>query len=163
MTTLLKTKYILGVAIALLGIVTSCDNRETYHEFQDVRDASWSKRDSLRFDIDTASMLPGIAYDIHLEMVNNAKFPYQNLWLFVRSNLNGEKIFRQDTIQVRLADIYGKWLGSGFGSYYQTSILFRQRVVFSQKRKYRIQVIQGMRDEPLVGIEKVGLRISRAE
>ncbi|OJU54583.1 MAG: hypothetical protein BGN96_12945 [Bacteroidales bacterium 45-6] len=164
MILLLKTNYWQAVATALLlVVVTSCDNREAYHQFQDVKNTSWAKADSLSFLIDTTSIQPGLAYDIRLETVNNVNFPYQNLWLFVRSNIENEKIFHQDTIQIKLADMYGKWLGSGFGSYYQNSVLLRQRIVFPQKRNYKIQVIQGMRDEPLAGIEKVGVKISRTQ
>lgn len=163
MTTHLKTKYVLGVAIALMLIATSCDNREVYHAYQDVENASWGKTDSLDFVIDTTAVVPGAVYDIHLETVNNAKFPYQNLWLFVRSNIIQEKIFRQDTIQIELADLHGKWLGSGFGSYYQSSMLLWKSVVLSEKRNYKILVVHGMRDEPLAGIEKIGLRVSRVQ
>ena len=141
MILLLKTNYWQAVATALLlVVVTSCDNREAYHQFQDVKNTSWAKADSLSFLIDTTSIQPGLAYDIRLET-----------------------IFHQDTIQIKLADMYGKWLGSGFGSYYQNSVLLRQRIVFPQKRNYKIQVIQGMRDEPLAGIEKVGVKISRTQ
>jgi gliding motility-associated lipoprotein GldH len=163
MKILLKNKYLFGVIVAFLATITSCDKNEAYHQFQDIKNASWSKTDSANFLIDTTSFLPGNVYDIDLEIVNNTQFHYQNLWLFVRSNIENEKVFRQDTIQIKLADIYGKWLGSGFGSYYQTATSFRRRVVFSQRRNYTIQVIQGMRDEPLTGIEKVGFRISRAQ
>ena len=164
MTTLLKTKHFLGIAVcACCFFFSSCENEEAYHKFQDVKQSLWSKNDSLCFIIDTTDIRPGVAYDIQIETVNNSLFPYQNLWLFVRSNVDAERIFRQDTMQIQLADVYGKWTGSGFGAYYQNAILFRKRVVFPMKRKYTFQVIQGMRDEPLAGIEKIGLKISRSK
>lgn len=163
-TILLRTKYILCTfACMLCLILSSCDNNETYHQFGHIENSSWSKNDTLKFRVDTASVSPEFTYDIQIETVNNTQFPYQNLWLFVRSNIEGAKTFRQDTLQITLADMYGKWSGSGFGSYYQNAIVFRKRIVFPQKRSYTFQIIQGMRDEPLLGIEKVGVKISRSE
>ncbi len=163
MKTLLKINYLLTFSLAVGLILASCNGKEAYYQFDDVAKATWSKTDTLNYVVDTASIVPGVAYNIDVETVNNAKFPYQNLWLFVRSNVAGAKDFQQDTLQIKLADPFGKWLGSGFGSYYQVSSPFKMKVVFSQKRNYKFQIIQGMRDEPLVGIEKVGLKISRSE
>lgn len=163
MIALLKTKYTVGVCILLCAALSACSGNDTYHQFQDVKTTGWSKNDTLDFLVDTTTVTAGTAYDIQVEIVNNNQFPYQNLWLFVRSNVAGEKTFEQDTIQIKLADIYGKWLGSGFGSSYQLAIPLKTRIVFPQKRNYKFQIVQGMRDEPLQGIEKAGVHISRAE
>ena len=145
MKILLKTKYLATTALIACVVLESCNSREVYYQFEDIKSTLWSKTDSLGFVIDTNSVVPGIPYDIQVETVNNSKFPYQNLWLFIRSNISGEKVFDQDTLQIKLADAYGNWLGSGFGSYYQTSSPFKARIIFPQKRNYKFRIIQGMR------------------
>ncbi|MDR1092504.1 MAG: gliding motility lipoprotein GldH [Prevotella sp.] len=34
-------------------------------------------------------------------------------------------------------------------------------IVFKEKRNYRIKIEHGMQDEPLMGIEKLGVKISK--
>lgn len=158
----LKTKIVVISFFVLALMFTACDERDAYHEFRSVKEGSWSRNDTLLFSIDTLSFVAGQPYDIRIETVNNSRYGYQNLWLFVRSNIESDSVCRQDTLQLQLADAFGKWKGSGFSSAYQVDTLYRQRVVFPKKKKYRIQVIQGMREEPLLGIDRVGLRLTRS-
>lgn len=164
MTNLLKTKIFVCIGVLVCAwALSACNTKEAYHRFDDVPDGSWSKSAPLLFQIDTAAVVPGIAYDIQIETVNNSRFGYQNLWLFVQQDFESDGKFRQDTVQMRLADEFGKWTGAGFGSYFQAAVIYKKRMVFPRKRVYKVKVVQGMREEPLIGIEKVGLRISRAE
>lgn len=163
MTNRLKINIQIIVLVVVAMAFSACDNNETYHQFQDIKESSWSKGDSLVFLVDTMSFVPGVEYNIDIETTNNSRFGYQNLWLFVRNNVSSDAIFQQDSIQLKLADEYGKWLGAGFGSFFQVSVPYKRKVKFSKKHPYTFVFVHGMRDEPLEGIEKVGLRISRSE
>ena len=81
-----------------------------------------------------------------------------DLWLFidVRSPLGA---FERDTAKITLANHRGKWLGHGLGSKFDSRIFLRRNVRFPMTGIYTFEYEHGMRDEPLIGIEDVGLRI----
>lgn len=152
----IKIKY-LGV-ITIILICLSCSNREAYYHFNELKSGEWSKFDTIYFNIDSSSINVNTKYDITIELVNNTEYPYQNIWLYIQDDFD-KKGFSKTEKQYQMADALGKWSGSGFGSLYQLSLNYKQQVVFSEKRSYQLKIVQGMRDEPLIGIEKIGLKI----
>ncbi len=155
----MKHKFVYSLSILILVFVClSCEKREAYYHFNEIAGAGWSKFDTVYFDIDSMAVTPNVRYDITIELANNADYPYQNIWLYIQDNFEG-KGFTSTEKQYELADKLGKWHGSGFGSLYQLSLLYKREVVFPKKHNYQLKIVQGMRDEPLLGLEKVGLKI----
>lgn len=155
----LKHKAILVVCCVLSFISLSCDNQEIYYRFHEINNAEWAQNDTLTFDIDSTLFEVNVPYKIYLEVTNNVNYPYQNIWLFVQSNIN-DTVFNEQSKEYLLADEFGKWKGSGFGSLFQSSLPL-DNVVFKEKKNYQIKLEHGMRDVSLKGIEKVGLKISK--
>ncbi|MDR0824930.1 MAG: gliding motility lipoprotein GldH [Prevotella sp.] len=156
----LKHKALLVLCGALLIIIhISCDKQEVYYRFQELKDAEWARHDTLFFDVDSASFEINKRYNLTIEVSNNVNYPYRNIWIFMQSNINSDSVYTDMSKEFQLADEFGKWNGSGFGTIYQTSLSYGT-ITFKEKRDYRIKLEHGMRDEPLKGIEKVGIRIS---
>lgn len=152
------------ILLSLISIVClSCEKREAYFHFRELKDAQWSKYDTLYFDIDSSSVVLNVPLDIHIELVNNSDYPYQNIWLQLQSDFGTDSTTNIVEKQYLLADNMGKWNGSGFGSSYQTSFIYLSDFVFTERRNYQLKVIQSMRDEPLYGLEKVGIKISLSD
>jgi len=83
-----------------------------------------------------------------------------DFWLFVDIHSpNG--MVATDTVKIMLADHRGKWLGHGLGSKFDTRLVFRKNIQFPVSGKYVFEYEQAMRDEPLTGIEDIGLRIEK--
>lgn len=156
-----KGLYILSVL--MIGyICLSCQKRETYYRFTELSDTGWSRFDTLYFDIDSLSVIPNTPFDVTIELVNNTDYLYQNIWLYVIDNFE-DSIFSLEEKQYELADKQGKWHGSGFGPLFQLPLLYKKAVVFKDKRDYQLKIVHGMRDEPLLGIEKVGVKIESTQ
>lgn len=156
-------KFIYIILFVCLAVgFSSCQEKEIYYHFEEIKDAKWSKYDTLVFDIDSTLFELNKPYNITIEVTNNINYPYQNIWFFVQTDFGYNSIFSEISKEYLLADEFGRWKGSGFGSLYQTSLSFDKQVTFDTKRNYQIRVQQGMRDEPLVGIEKVGIKIEKA-
>ena len=83
-----------------------------------------------------------------------------NLWLFVEIHFP-DGIAERDTLEIMLADHRGKWLGHGLGSKFDSRIFLRKDVIFPITGKYIFLYEQAMRDEPLTGIDDMGLRIEK--
>jgi gliding motility-associated lipoprotein GldH len=65
-------------------------------------------------------------------------------------------------VELVLADERGQWMGDGMGDIWDNRIVFKKDFVFPQPGKYRFELEQAMRINPLPGIMDVGMRIERA-
>ncbi|MDR1881740.1 MAG: gliding motility lipoprotein GldH [Prevotella sp.] len=152
-----------GCGMLLNIMCISCGNQEAYYRFHEIKDAEWDQNDMLVFDIDSVAFELNIPYSMSIEVTNNTNYPYRNIWFFVQTNFENDSVFAKQEMQYLLADKFGKWTGSGFGTLYQASFPFNNNIVFKEKRNYRVRIEHGMRDKQLEGIEKVGIRIAKKE
>lgn len=152
-------KFLFLFVIILSGF--SCNSGETYFQFKELKNDEWSKLDTLYFNIDSSSIDINKKYDVFIEVTNNADYKYQNIWLYIFDNFENDRFLKNEK-QYLLADSTGKWFGNGFGQLYQSSLLYKKGISFTDKKDYLLKITQGMIDEPLTGIEKIGVRISNA-
>ncbi len=145
------------VSVLLLGALHSCGISDTYNEMSVLPDNGWFKRDVQRFIAETPELQE--RYDLYLSVRHNGDYIYRNLWLFVTYTDEQGKA-RVDTVNCELADDFGRWTGSGWGSYYQQEILLNDNYRFPAGKEAQFTVQQAMRDERIRGITNVGLRIT---
>lgn len=133
----------------------SCDHPAIYNQYQVIEGGTWAKDKVyyFTFDIDNND----IAYNIVLDIRNNNKYPYQNLWLFCNEEPPIGKL-KKDTTECILADEFGKWYGHGI-SLYESSFPVRSDYIFPYAGQYTFSFRQGMRDSTIVGIQEIGLRV----
>ncbi len=151
----MKHFFLLSVILLLL---ISCNKNDVYMQYSQVQNGEWHKDSLFSFDIDVAET--SITYNLYVNIRNRSEYPYQNLWLFVKT-IQPDSIVTRDTIEFYLADNNGKWLGTGVGAAYEMPVLYRQNLQFSQKGIYNFNVIHGMRDTVLKGINDVGMRLEK--
>lgn len=143
--------------IGFLAIILAACNLNTgFYKYQSVEQSGWSKDSASVFNVqvdDTTS-----AYNVLLSIRNGGEYPYQNLWLFI-TRTGPDSMILNDTVECYLADLKGKWLGSGIGSINEISVLYLQNTSFSKKGEYTYSIKQGMREEKLKGISEIGIKI----
>jgi gliding motility-associated lipoprotein GldH len=88
-------------------------------------------------------------------------YPYQNLWLFVDIQKDSIPVTR-DTIECYMANERGEWLGGGL-SIHELPLLYNDNYQFASIGEYQISITQGMREDTLIGIKEVGVKIIRNE
>lgn len=159
----MKHNLIFLKCIVVILICLSCSQREAYYHYHEIKGARWSKYDTLIFNIDSTAIVTNTAMNIDLEIVNNSDYPYQNIWFHIEDDFSNSNQLEKYNVQYELANNEGKWSGSGFGSLFQLTLKCKKNVFFTEKRNYRLKMVQKMRDEPLIGIEKIGLRVSFSE
>jgi len=155
----MKVKLATGVMIMLLLLTAGCRRKTLFNDTVDLPVRGWSMNRFLTFEVqavDTAQ-----PYNLYLMVRNNARYPWSNLWLFVETHSPAGSFLR-DTLDIKLADERGKWLGRGVGDRFAVEVPFRQRVRFPQPGTYRFEIHQGMRDTLLENITGVGLRIEKS-
>ena len=153
------------IAKSLIPLLTvlcmyACDPDRIYESNVSIPKQGWHLAQRAQFEVeitDTVSLC-----NVYINVRNNNDYKYVLLWLFIDVYSPWETVER-DTAKILLADHRGKWLGHGLGSKFDTRLLFRQNVRFPASGKYVFEYEQAMRDEPLSGIDDIGLRIEKVK
>jgi gliding motility-associated lipoprotein GldH len=147
------------MAVLMVILFTACSQNDFYVRNVPVDKAIWPAGQFFRFEVpvtDTAG-----TYNIFIQVRNDGRYEYSNLWLFIRTNSPTGASLR-DTLECRLADDQGRWQGRGSGGRFSLEIPLRYRVRFPNAGTYIFEIDQGMRDKELKYITDLGLRIEKA-
>ncbi len=143
----------------ILFTIQSCDSGRIYESNVPIPRDGWSRNEHARFEVEITDTISPC--NIYVNVRNNSKFKSMELWLFVDTYAPVGNTQR-DTLKIMLADYRGKWLGHGLGDKYDNRILFHKNVRFPSSGTYVFEYEQAMREEPLIGIDDIGLRIELA-
>ena len=145
-----------GIFLLFSFLVVGCSGNVVFQDSKEFPSYGWDKDNVIVFDYTATDTLG--TYDIVIDVRNDGNYRYQNFWLFVNS-VSPDLIEFRDTLECVLADNYGRWIGKGGGSLHQLPVSFMQQIKFPKLGVYRFELIQGMREDTLVGIHDIGLRI----
>jgi len=140
-------------------ILTSCQNNSYYYQSQTVSDLGWSINQTLTFKDSIPSSAPEIMhFEINPRHTN--LYPYQNIWLYIRTKCS-DGATRMDSVNLKLSEPNGRWIGTGWGSLYNISYPLADLRIkkTTSKRWFKIDIQHGLRDNQLPGIEDIGIRL----
>jgi gliding motility-associated lipoprotein GldH len=146
------------VTILFAVMLSSCNQSIVYDEQVTIQDAKWYKGESARFSVEINDSLT--AYNFYLTIRNTTDYRYSNLYVFLLTRFPNGNLSR-DTIECMLADKTGMWLGKGWGSIKENTILLKQNLRFPLSGDYQFLIQQAMRVDTLEDITNVGLRIEK--
>ena len=152
--TLIKN-YLPAFAIVSLLLFFACTPSTTISDFHSFSKTVWDKNEIARFTVSINDTTQH--YDFYIQVRNNNQYPFSNLWLFLDVKMPDGTV-RSDTINIVLADFYGRWLGAGI-SLYSFSHLYKQNIQFPDTGTYIFTIRQGMRSDILSGISEIGIRL----
>jgi gliding motility-associated lipoprotein GldH len=154
-----KVKII--ISIVIFAVVNSaCDRDKVYEEYVKIDNYVWNNSEIVKFDFNIEDSIS--LYNLYINVRHATLYPYNNLWLFVKSYApNG--VNETDTIECVLAEANGKWKGDGLGDIWDFQQPWKQNVRFPRTGKYHIEMEQAMRTESLSGIMDMGLRVEKVE
>jgi gliding motility-associated lipoprotein GldH len=157
----IDSSCLLWVFISITTILLSCNRKVVSEDYRHFKDSEWHQDSILVFGINVTDSAK--IYNLSLNVRNEGRYPYSNLWLFVSIEPPSGKSHK-DTVELTLANPAGRWLGSGLGDLYERKYPYKQDIFFPEKGKYTIKVRQGMRtdDEILRGIHDFGICLEKA-
>jgi gliding motility-associated lipoprotein GldH len=157
MRTLNKRFLALGVLLIAIFAI-SCDRNRIYEQNTEMEQALWPKtrQVAFSFDIEDTELL----YNLNINIRNKNDYPYSNIFLLVEMNSPDNKYFA-DTLEFDLADKSGRWTGSGIGNVWLNQFPLVKGVKMLVPGTYSVTISHGMRDDSLVAISDVGLRVER--
>ncbi|MCS5663601.1 MAG: gliding motility lipoprotein GldH [Flavobacteriales bacterium] len=148
----------LGLFVALL-LFASCDRSKVFDVYHGIDSGGWNSDEALDFEVEITSQ-EGRLFNYLIGLRNNNDYLYANIFFFVDvESPNGE--LQRDTLQYLLAEPGGKWLGSGVGEIKFNLFKFKEGQAM-QSGVYKFSIAHGMRDDLLLGVEDVGLRIEES-
>jgi gliding motility-associated lipoprotein GldH len=139
-------------------LVCSCQTPAFFEQNSSINNSVWNVQDKLIFDFQIEDTLA--FYDLYINVRNTGKYKFSNLYIFSDTKFPDGEIYR-DTIECILADLSGRWLGSGIGDVFDNRILYKPNVHFNIAGQYQITFEQAMRQPELSEIMDVGLRIEK--
>ena len=153
----------------LLGCVAlaSCDKNRVFDNYKSIEDKGWHKDSVVHFQLPILDSLK--QYQLFFNIRNTNDFKYSNLFLITAIEFpNGKN--EVDTLEYKLAEPDGTWLGQGFSTLKENKLWFKENFKFSENGAYKIKLRHAMRTNGKVngivylkGISDVGFRIETSE
>ncbi len=145
---------------------TSCNDLLVYSEYEPITNGKWEIDNSVQFEF---SELDSTAtYNMFINVRNDDSYPFSNLFLITELEYpEGNTI--KDTLEYRMAEPTGEWLGKGMGGVLENKLWFKENIDFNESGVYKVNVSHAMRKNGeveglhiLEGITDVGLEIEKA-
>lgn len=149
----------LSIVLFALLLLIGCLQQELFEKNIEIPAFQWSPNftPEINFTIsDTAS-----AYRIFFIVRHTNAYRYNNIWIKLSSIAPGEKKVQVQQFDLPLASA-DKWLGIGMDDVFEHRILlYNEPVKFKNFGKYSITIAHIMRDNPLLYVMNVGIRLEK--
>ena len=143
-----------------LLVLLSCDTKTILKDNYDIPEAKWFIKDTPSFTFEVTDIQA--TYNVFYNVRNNRDYLYHNLYLTHYLTAPNGKIIHQHLDEIILFDqVTGKPSGGGLGDIYDHKVLAFKDFKFIQKGKYKIQIRQYMRQNPLLDIVSAGFAIEK--
>ncbi len=151
--------YFLVIATVFVLFISACTSIDVFEKNTAIPKYEWQQNFSAagHFMItDTVS-----AYSIYLVLRHTDAYAYNNIWLNIGLKPPGDSMHIQK-INLKLGDDANGWEGTGMNDIWELrKLLNGEPRRFKQPGEYSFTISQIMRDNPLLNIMSVGLRVEK--
>ena len=149
--------FLLGL---LCMLVAGCDESRVYEKNIDFKSNDWYEDSVASFSFDIQD--PSINYNLYVDVRNAISYPFANL--YVKYNLKDStgKNLSSKLLRLPLFDSKtGKPHGEGLGDIFDHRFPLIKAHNFPSQGKYKLEIVQYMRQDPLPFIMAIGTRIEK--
>ena len=142
-----------SILICLILIcIVSCESNPLYIKYNSLN-GGWLKDSVQHFSFPNGDK--SILANSYLMLRVNQKYRYNNIFVIITvTNSNG--IISRDTIEYKVADNFGKFIGSKRINIYELSLSHKKGIQLMPKENYFINVEHAMRNtDETVGVERL--------
>lgn len=154
----------LKVLVCLI-LFSSCDSETIVGENKAIS-GDWAMDQPITFELPSLDSLK--TYNIFLHLRNTNEYPFNNIYLITSMQFPHGKTIT-DTLEYRMAEPDGTWLGQGIGDVKESKLWYKEGVRFFEEGTYTLSVSQAVRNNgevsgvsELKGITDVGYSIEEA-
>jgi gliding motility-associated lipoprotein GldH len=101
-------------------------------------------------------------YNIYLVLRHSDAYNYNNIWINATVEQPGEAGRKSQRYDLTLATNSKGWLGSAMDDIYEHRVLIQPQTKFKKPGEYHFTVEQVMREDPLLHVLNVGIRVEKA-
>ncbi len=131
-----------------------------------MENGSWSMDNPIKFEFSKLDSIQ--THNMFINIRNDNTFQFNNLFLITELEYpNGNTL--KDTLEYKMAEPSGEWLGKGLGSIKENKLWFQEKIVFDDSGVYKVNITHAMRKNGdvdgiyvLDGITDVGLEIEKS-
>ena len=146
------------ISIGLLFMLAGCSEPPYFEEMKTLEESEWRANEPVAFTFEVSDTEQ--PYDLLLNLRHTEAYPFSNLYLFMTLKFpNGKE--STDTLECRLADERGMWLGRTPGDLVDHRILLNNRAIFPLEGEYEVAITQAMRVDPLPEVLDVGFALEK--
>ena len=133
----------------LLIVITciACDGKTVVSEMKTLS-GNWGHDDVIEFTIPQLDSLK--KYNMFLHIRNSNDYPFNNIFIIASMNFPHGKVVT-DTLEYRMAESDGTWLGTGIGSIKESKLWYKENISFFEDGNYVLRVSQAVRNNGEVG------------
>ncbi|WP_190810486.1 gliding motility lipoprotein GldH [Flagellimonas sp. S3867] len=160
----MHNKFLL--VLVVIWSIVSCNNNLVYSEFEAMENGKWDMNKPVNFEFSSLDSVQ--PHNLFINIRNDNTFQFNNLFLITELEYPDGETFK-DTLEYKMAEPTGEWLGKGLGSIKENKLWFHEKIVFSDSGVYKLNIIHAMRKNGNVdgihvldGITDVGLEIEKS-
>jgi len=154
-------RNVFGIILSALLLV-SC-NSNTIASDTMALPGDWDKNVTVEFTIPPLDSLK--KYDVFVTIRNTNEYRFNNLFLIASMDFPHGKTVT-DTLEYRMANPDGTWLGTGLGSIKENKLWYKEGISFNEEGAYTIKIRHAVRNNgdvegvtKLEGITDVGYSV----
>ncbi len=154
------TKLFFLAAVICIACI-SCKHLDVYEKNVSIPSYQWKQDFKPGFDFeitDTASH-----YNILVVLRHTDAYRFNNIWLDITATMqNKDTLFKVPHLELTLGNDERGWEGTGMDDIWEVrKAITKGPVQFTKKGLYHFTVAQIMRDNPLLNMMSVGVRVER--
>lgn len=156
-------KMYLTIAALFVVAAMACQppKMDAYEKNLEIPGHEWAYSHTPSFEVTLKPEDTAYLYNIYVNVRHTEAYAFSNIWVLVSTQFPGDSAVQQ-RVELPLADVSGKWLGSGIDDIYEHRIPIQQKAILNKAGTYRFSFQQNMRQNPLPDVLNVGLRIEKA-
>jgi len=160
-----KTLKNFKVYVVFFLVLASCNSKTILSKYQSIPNQTWFYNNKIVFNINNYDTIN--KKNVFINIRNTTDYPFSSLFLIAKIETpKKEQII--DTLEYKMADNYGNWLGSGISDLKENKLIYKQNYLFTKSGNYKFTIQQATRSSndidgnmPLIGISDVGLSIEK--
>ena len=158
----MKQFFLAAAGLLLLAVACEPPKLDVYEKNLEIPGHNWSSDYKPSFEVKIQPEDTAWLYNIYVNIRHTDAYPYSNIWLLIGTQYPGDSIPKEQRVELPLADVTGKWNGSGIDDIYEHRIFIQQNATFNIPGTYKCSFEQNMRQNPLPHVMNVGLRVEKA-
>lgn len=147
-------KYIIPFMILLL--LGACQSSVVFEDYEELPEEVWSRYNVVEFK---AAIPDSGLYRVKLCLRHTTDFEMANLWCFISTRSHAVQQLK-DTVNIKVAETDGQWLGTG-GTIKTIEQEINRNPVNLPKGEVTFRIEQGMRMDEMAGVKNVGIKIEK--